>query len=252
MDSEASAQAKTEELKEVLTSFLQDCARQHPNCISRLGKAKVLSCSCLRCMDNSDVAKAVAKFCIYFGLLKRVQQQEKVSDWIRYSENKSTYRLPFVADRSTGNEALALLQNQKMCVSSIMVILGFGRKFWNAAKKIACFGGVQSEEHALKGRLPNSFTDDNARAAADVKDFLNVLGETYGEPRATRVVRTIIGIELRDEEKGLLELPPSMSRRGLYRRFIRDRGYDMSVSPNGTVTIFERIDDEWVKDPDNE
>ena len=55
--------------------------------------------------------------------------------------------------------------------------------------------------------------------------FLNEIGELECEPYATRFVRTLAGYELRDNEKCVIELHPSYTKRKIYERFCYENGW---------------------------
>ena len=52
-------------------------------------------------------------------------------------------------------------------------------------------------------------------------------------PQATRLVREEMGCGLRDGEEGVVELPPSLSKSSVCRRFCEERGWNASMTPRG-------------------
>ena len=74
----------------------------------------------------------------------------------------------------------------------------------------------------------------------EVLKFLDNVAETEGEPYASQFVRTIAGCELRDEEKGILELPPSYTKRKLYERFCFENGWIASADAKGNYSAWNQ------------
>jgi hypothetical protein len=58
-----------------------------------------------------------------------------------------------------------------------------------------------------------------------VIDFIKDKGAREGEVYTTRIIRTLTGHELRDEEKGAVDLPSNTSCREMYEKFCFDRGW---------------------------
>ena len=80
--------------------------------------------------------------------------------------------------------------------------------------------------HGLTGRTGKESNRANKEFYAMMDSFFADI-ETLCTPRATRLVRDIVGAaELRDQEDELVELPPYMTKSGLYKRFVSERaGY---------------------------
>ena len=108
--------------------------------------------------------------------------------------------------------------------------------------------------HGLKGKESNNNNLHHGYTFV-LKMFFDML-ETLAVPRATRVVRTLVKgegkeetnpstvrVELRDDDTDVLELPSSMTKRGIYARFLKDhcgivqvldaRSCVIAVRPNG-------------------
>jgi hypothetical protein len=66
-----------------------------------------------------------------------------------------------------------------------------------------------------------------------VIDFIKDKGDREGEVYATIIIRTLTGHELRDEEKGAVDLPTNTSCREMYEKFCFDRGWAPKSDSNG-------------------
>ena len=128
----------------------------------------------------------------------------------------------------------------------------------NAIRRIFCIG---KEKWALlvKGDpppkiIPNpkkvSLKNRQHKCYDDVVAFITKIAEENGESYATRFIRELTGIGVRDAEKGVMELPSFMRKRDLYRRFFFERGWvareDAKGNYHKTSNYDKRLhDDEW-------
>ena len=76
-----------------------------------------------------------------------------------------------------------------------------------------------------------------------------------GEPHATRVVRTISGIGLRDAEVDVVDLPSCYTKRQLYARFLHEIGWIVRPKVNGSfgkIADYEQrpFDEFWIEGED--
>lgn len=102
-----------------------------------------------------------------------------------------------------------------VCHHTVAKLLGFGRKKWKTVEK-ALKEGVSST-HGLDGRQGNKY---NALKNSLLKDFCDEYVVPFSNPRATSIVRSIVGdhvrTELRDDDDEVVELHSGWSKRGLY------------------------------------
>ena len=64
----------------------------------------------------------------------------------------------------------------------------------------------------------------------------------YADPYATRFIRERTSVGLRNEEKGIVELPASMSKRSIYIGWCYSQGYKAKANAKGSfgsVTDYE-------------
>ena len=90
----------------------------------------------------------------------------------------------------------------------------------------------------LPERINRSHLTENVHAMStctqSVIDFLYDIAQREGESYATRYVRLLTGIAVRDSEKGATELPSSYSQRFLYEKFCFLRGHLAKSDANGS------------------
>ena len=93
---------------------------------------------------------------------------------------------------------------------------------------------------------------NHCRCEDEVLKFLDEIAKVEGEPYATRFVRTLAGCDVRDEEDGILELPPSYSKRKLYERFCFEHGWIARANAKGNYKEWrnypERVHDDHLGD----
>ena len=85
--------------------------------------------------------------------------------------------------------------------------------------------------HKLNGAPSNNSTKQ--QTIDKMRNFFIAL-EEEGEPHATKVVRTRVGIALRDDDD-ILELPSSYSKRSLYCRLMYSWGWVVKASGRGLL-----------------
>ena len=110
-------------------------------------------------------------------------------------------------------EVVNRIANVKICRSAYKVILDIGRYQWDTLRNCANKNVVPS--HGLKSRRSNNGKMFDTYIKQDLITYLKEL-EELGTPPATRVVREIAGTGLRDEERGVVELPCAFTKQGLY------------------------------------
>jgi hypothetical protein len=130
-----------EELIERFIAYNKDLGDQ-PNCIRKpSGKPKPLNYSCLSILNSSTMMtnlyqKAVAHFQLYFGELKKHEQQQKVMDWIQFGGTKShrPFLLPFVTPPGTAIACLTEIEGHMICISALLSQLGAGSFWYNTCR----------------------------------------------------------------------------------------------------------------------
>jgi hypothetical protein len=86
----------------------------------------------------------------------------------------------------------------------------------------------------MRNRRSNNGKYFNEHIKADLYRYFSEK-ESLATPQATRAVRELAGTGLRGGEEGVVELPPSFSKGGMYSRFIGDRGYEIKTNARGEM-----------------
>jgi hypothetical protein len=79
--------------------------------------------------------------------------------------------------------------------------------------------------HGNDGNDHRSRNSDVATCFDDFFEHFNVIKKTHGEANATRFVREVTGMGLRDEEKGVTEPPLHFTQRRIHEIFCLERGW---------------------------
>ena len=205
-------------------------------------------CTCLHELlsgDNGNIRAVVSNAVVELMKSSKDTEDREIGNWIRYATksksrgNRQEYLVPFstvyqgtddlVADLSS--EELRVLNNHTLCTSGIALLMQRGKKYWARVKKeVMEFG--KPKPHGLKGKKkamsPELFDD--------IKDFWDGV-QNLAEIRATKVVRTVAGLETQGDADGVVHLPQYFSIRNLYGRYLDDLGYDMKQYGNGSYQV---------------
>eukprot|EP00536_Pseudo-nitzschia_multiseries_P000819 jgi/Psemu1/1854/gm1.1854_g len=228
--------------------FLEDASLHGGNC-KCLINWRTLKCNCLKVLEDSVARDAIALYIVAFFNKSKVDQQLTIMDWLRYTsaDTKQMFFVPFLnpydeeeldlVDKDTPHKhaVLAALAGTRVCKYPVTVILDWGRRKWET-----CLKNIQDNTtptHGLKGKRPNNTQQfDDSDIVEDLADFFNDLKE-LGQPQSTRIMRVETGVGLRDGEEGVVELPPSYSKRSLYYRFCYDRGWNVTLKKNSNSVL---------------
>jgi hypothetical protein len=127
------------------------------------------------------------------------------------------------ADNSLYVDA-AYVQPFRVCKHAMMLILGVGKTRWAASAKHAAANTFPV--HGLIGKAGNKLSKKKARVDSDLNDFFAKLQDEAQVP----------GVG--EEEQ--VELPPYMSKRGLYKKFCWERGWKLDTDEKGNITRSSR------------
>jgi hypothetical protein len=249
-----------EELIKIGIDFLEEEALLRACCIDKMN-LRPRKCSCLTIFEKveEDVVNpltlSVARYMVYFSKKQKFDQQMIVIEWIKYANREPTNLTPFVvpflsddAEDGNGNGNEDGDDNNRVfgsattiCASALLTILGYSRSFWDTCQMCAKKGRIPT--HGLTGRDSNRRMDDELQVDLHVF-FLEMM--ELAEPRATRFIRERTGqLQTRDTEDDLLQLPPYLSKRGLYRRFCFERGWRVEITAKGKSVQTKRHDGDW-------
>ncbi|CAB9509385.1 hypothetical protein SEMRO_388_G132230.1 [Seminavis robusta] len=208
---------------------------EKPFCFDVINKpGQKTSCTCLHDLgdqiDDDEVdacAKALFLFCnVDFAERKRI-----VKEWIR---SGLAAQLLFQGHHRTTSTRVFLFPGSTtrfICRN----LIGYGQKPWKSIVQLVKSGN--DPVHGLSGKTGNKL---NAKSQGLMHEFFTDMKQ-YALPRATKIVRTqmVDGIntlvELREEEKDTVELPSSMTKRGLFNRFIGELGWKIQWDNKGRL-----------------
>jgi len=176
--------------------------------------------------DINDSAMYLVDFCQD----SKANRQKIVLDWMKYASvmkkqlgggnNARVYLLPGCSDRLICSNA---------CARSI----GFGQKAWATVKKAYSAGLLPF--HAQTGKRSHNWNKDSDDLLHDF--FIKLEG--LAAPRATRVVRDVVGdkvdVTLRDDGDEI-ELPTYYTKRSLYKQLAADLKWEVSSTSKGNIT----------------
>ena len=113
-----------------------------------------MKCNCLEIFEIEEIRQLVSLWGMKFGKKNYHEQKQIVADWIRYGQGvkkhntrkdfdyNKIFNLPFDITNRISTEAADLFKN-KICVSALLLVIGYGRKKWlNICKSIdGCMHG---------------------------------------------------------------------------------------------------------------
>jgi hypothetical protein len=212
---------------------LNPVANDDNECVRKTsGNRKLLKCSCLAILNTAgdltgDIPtklyqKAVAHFQLYFGELKKYEQQRKVMDWIRYGgmTQIQPFLLPYLAPPNTDMASLKDIDAHRICISALMSLLGIGYAWFSTCPTFVKEGVMPT--HGLCGKQSNRKRKFAEEGEADLQAFMDNLKQ-FAEPSATRFVQEATGqIEIRDTEDDALYLGSSWTQRDCYKQYCHE------------------------------
>lgn len=209
--------------------------KELPSCISIKNKSRPTQCSCFHdAVMGNDEMDALVQWLFLFALKPRKEQVELVSEWIKYNLFIGKLAL-FSQENKNKTYILPSSVNQQCCKNTLCRLIGFGGHRWMTCVKIA--SGKTPLSHAASQRKPNNI---NMTLRRDMLSFFAHMAK-LASPRATLVVREIVNgkvqTTLKNKSDFLLELPSSTTKRSLYGRFVRDRGWNYLVNATSAVAV---------------
>lgn len=198
------------------------------------------SCSCLPNLvgdlsDGEIVDCATAL--LHFAKQSKSDQQIRVMDWIAYDSAIDKGLAGVQRKIRQKRSVLPGTRNEMICKHRLAGLIGYGKKKWTACCKL--LDENKAPVHGLKGKQSNNGKVHYVYTSL-FHGFFDGLKE-LATPRATRIVTTQIlreqptaenretrdepaqVIELRENDEDVMELPSSMTKRGLYKRFLQER-----------------------------
>lgn len=132
---------------------------------------------------------------------------------------------------------LGLSNEVRVCMNGFRNLFGIFKKQWSYLKSHCGDSFVAGP--IVHGNTGNRNAVGDGAAEASVIEFLNDVTKEYGEAYATRFIREITGLSLRNEEEGAVELPSSFTKRKLYTQYCFSRGYVIKPTAKGSYGSVE-------------
>ena len=246
----------------ILRQYVLDSMEFMPYCID-VNKGKETTCSCLPdlvlALADSEVMDC-ANSLLIFGKQTKEQQQIRVMDWISHDLALENGLLGVARKVKQKRCVLPGTCNEMICRHRLASLVGYGKRKWNSCASM--LKENKSPSHGLIGKPSN-----NGKVNYVYNSLFMAFFEELKElavPRATRVVRNAVAevdnvdtnanptfrVELRDDDEDVLELPSSMSKRGIYARFLKSNlGIVQVLDAKGRVAATRPVgDDDEVPD----
>jgi hypothetical protein len=232
----------------IATEWIKEQAEKE-YCVRKNGQ--VCSCQCLKPLQNELNAEAVAEYLWSFIEKAPPIRKAIVVDMIRYQSHVEPpewvlhkhckYRLPYMSELV---DVITALNGVYVCQHTLMLLLGLAKDAWRNHK--ACAETGQIPDHPLLGRRGNRSKAFDRDIKEDLHEFFEHL-KRLAEPRATRQVREDLGgSHLKDDDPDIVDLPPYLTKRELYKGWCHDRGWTVHGSHKSNYTYKERNDEKWV------
>ena len=219
-------------------------------CYTASNRKQNTSCTCMHVFRNnenslSDLHKMLAIFARYdlqerrlflSGILSRGFLKHQELSLSRELSNKAPhFSLVSVLDNDGGCV--------NICRNAVRALFYIGEDQWQKLSSLLV-PAKSTNSHHMK---------DNQNAASkqtqDVIDYLYEIGRDEGESYATRFIRFLTRIEIRDEEKGFVQLPSCYTKRQMYKNYCFGRGWIAKSDHKGNYSVISdytrrRNDDE--------
>jgi hypothetical protein len=121
-----------------------------------------------------------------------------------------------------------------------MNLLNLGRKRWASLISTRLILGKHNNKNSgNQNGAVNQETEDS------VLFYLQGIAKVHGEWYATRFFQMLTKFKLRDEEKGIIDLPLSLRKRRLYDKWCQSRVWRDTPDARGTYTYFGKTVKLW-------
>ena len=128
-----------------------------------------------------------------------------------------------------------------ICINALSLLYNYGYHKIKTLKDGIKHVGISP--HGLHNKPSNRFKN-RVEEYRDINDSLNLYFQNLkgeAETHATRTIREITGVGLRDEEIDSVELPSSYSKRQLYYKYCLSRGYQVKADHKGRIPNLKKF-----------
>lgn len=228
---------------------IQELPQAQQRCLNWQHK-RFSNCNCFATVEKEPMALYMANFCLLSNASKQITLKAIVQ-----SANVRRRSPRRQKDRFKGCFYFVPISGTKsasLCQQSFMNLFMIRKGAW---KRLT--DNLKDDAAAVTAPIPHGLTNNNNRTKNSHKDeaepfvveFLEEIKGKEGAPYASRFIRHITGIGIRNAEVNNVELPSSMGHRALYARFCHEQGKQVLVDDKGNYgsikDMQDRTDDEW-------
>jgi hypothetical protein len=141
------------------------------------------------------------------------------------------YRIP------VGDEFISI------CLHAFRNLFGIFRMQWKYLTSHCSNYAAGPIPHGNVGTQHRRRSSAVVSAAPSVIEYLQNVSSNYAEPYATRFIREITGMSLREDEEGAVELPSSFTKRKLYAEYCFSRGYKVKANAKGSYGKMQQYEE---------
>ena len=251
-----------QELFDVASNFLKEVAVSYTNCPCLTdSRRKETTCCCFRrfhpdTINYEDSIAATARFMAEFVQKSFDEKRQIVAQWILYSTTLQPHiHCRYILPVLMGHDPL-LKNGSWICQNAVMAIAGIGTSLWKTSKATLKYGRIA---HGNAGRPSNNRMDDGLTQALHA--FFNELRQSAesAEPAVAVVVDDaaaaldVVPDDDDDDDDADLDnpdlgdvmyLPSTMTKRRVYARFARERGWEVKTAANGSTELLQIASDQ--------
>ena len=241
---------------ETASSWLDDEAKTRFSACLSVASNRLTQCNCFK--DVFAVAgssECVAEYLWVFGNRSpkdrdaEIMLQMRISGGIGSEDSTEVrFKVPFYSSAGQEDAVVKHLQQSWLCKNAFQHVFDLGRKKWRSLANCV-MESLPPPRHHMVGKQSNRAIGlENNGVLDGLRLYFDHLSD-LSEPRATRFVRELTGVALRDTDD-TLDLPNHMTKRGLYRDYCTQIGWNVTCTDKGHFIYKERTDEEWTSSTD--
>jgi hypothetical protein len=197
-----------------------------PSCYNKR-KQNFVKFSCIKLLENQYCAVV---YLTTVATMTKKQQHALFKELINGRRHRSAgYNIRIGDDKIKGHRFY-------VCLKSFLNLMALGKKRFRKLNETRLVPGAnvhkntRTQEHKNTGNCNAAMLDETMKA---VISFIKHKWKDDGEVYATRIIRSLTKQELRDEEKGGVDLPSNTTKLELYEKFCFDRGWAIKSDNKG-------------------
>lgn len=194
---------------------------------------------------------------VSFALQPKEIRQAVLKERIKAGQDRRDIRWAWIQKRNPADSQFDRLYFRvplgsefiSLCLNAFKNLFGIFRRQWEYLKR-NCSGSYIAGPilHGNVGTQHRRRSSAVVSAAPSVIAFLQDVSTNYAEPYATRFIREITGMSLREDEEGAVELPSSFTKRKLYAEYCFSRGYKVKADAKGSYGKMQQYEERAIDD----